>query len=495
MPFKRPLLIYPHAPWDRSEHLYGGLTKISPIGLEVIGTVCRPLCEDVYIADMRLETHSLEQICRTFRPDLVGVSLQWGNHDYIDEVMWNRLPAGVPVVAGGLWATRKTEEVLARYPRIEAVFTGYAEQAFKRYVQSGAYCDLPGVVYRHNGGLVRNEGQLPVDVSAFRVDRSLRRVKYPFMRFEGDFIATSIGCPSACRFCKWRENIYGCQQRWIGRSPESVVDELAEMSAEMIYIVDANFAADMDRVERICDLIIERDIRKLFIIEIRVNSIVRGGVKVLRKMEQAGFFMFLVGIESPQTRLLKAMRKGFTQRTVRRAFDILRHTHIFTLGNFLIGNIGESEPEMLYIADFAHELGVDVISPNKLYAYKDSEFREMIEATDGYHIDPGSRGYVLRDDRTLADMRRIQAQIYLRFLKPDRLYRSFDKLLAHPMITKIGRGRFRHHMMLAFFDHVLNPKWAKRLMKKFATRFGGARRDLPPTADRPTAARQPAQAS
>jgi radical SAM superfamily enzyme YgiQ (UPF0313 family) len=253
-----------------------------------------------------------------------------------------------------------------------------------------------------------------------------------------------------------------------------VVDELAETDAPIVHLVDANFAADTDRVERICDLLIERDIRHLYACEIRVNPLYKSAPFV-KKMEQAGFFMFMVGLESYQPRLLRAMRKGYTVRMARQAFRHLGQTKILTLGNFLIGNPGETEDEMLAVADYAAELGVDFISPNKIYAYADSDFERWVLAQPGMKV-VGRRGYVVSDAYGVEDLRRIQARIMLRFLAKHPPWIPYQKALAHPMVQKIGRERIRRAMLRSLWNHVADTSFRRRAVKRLGKRFRSSSR-------------------
>ena len=137
------------------------------------------------------------------------------------------------------------------------------------------------------------------------------------MTLKGDNIITSVGCPMVCAFWKRRENIYGEVQPWAARSPEDVVAELAETDATIVHIVDANFAHDLVRVERICDLLIERDIRHLYACEIRVNALWKDAALV-KKMEQAGFFMFMVGVERTSRDSSRPCARGTPSRCAAR---------------------------------------------------------------------------------------------------------------------------------------------------------------------------------
>ena len=510
MTWKRPLLLYPYSPAKKSEHLYGGLTIINPIGLEIVATAIRPMVEDLLLVDMRMEDRPLAELLEQFRPDMVAVSLMWGRDAYADDLI-RGLPDDLTVVAGGLYATRHPDEMLEAYPNLDILSLGYGDETMQRLLEAGSPEGLAGFWYRdrptaqapdrrstgaraptsrdrkgtsrdHKGTsrdrkgadapLVKNPLHPGRSVENMHIDRSIRRYDYPWLTLKGDNIITSVGCPMVCAFCKWRENIFGEVQPWIGRSAEDVVAELQETDAPIVHLVDANFAADTTRVERICDLLIERNVRHLYACEIRVNPLYKSA-RLVKKMEQAGFFMFMVGLESYQPRLLKAMRKGYTVKMARQAFRHLAETKILTLGNFLIGNPGETEAEMLGVADYAAGLGVDFISPNKIYAYEDSDFEQWVLAQPGMKV-VGRRRYVVSEAYGVEDLRRIQARIMLRFLARHPPWIPYQKVLAHPMVRKIGRERIRRAMLRSLWNHLADPSFRRRAVKRLGKRFRSA---------------------
>jgi radical SAM superfamily enzyme YgiQ (UPF0313 family) len=507
MTWKRPLLLYPYGPEKKSEHLYGGLAIINPIGLEIVATAVKPMVDDLLLIDMRMEDRPPAAILDRFRPDMIAVSLMWGRDDFADALI-RSLPADVTLQMGGLYATRHPDEVLEAYPNLDILSLGYGDETMQHLLKAGSPEGLAGFWYRDrptayapdvrgpqergrygdpprpsdpvprskrnaackpDAPLVKNPLYTGRSVENMHIDRSVRRYDYPWLTLKGDNVITSVGCPMVCAFCKWRENIFGEVQPWIGRSAEDVVDELAETDAPIVHLVDANFAADTDRVERICDLLIERDIRHLYACEIRVNPLYKSA-RFVKKMEQAGFFMFMVGLESYQPRLLKAMRKGYTVRMARQAFRHLADTKILTLGNFLIGNPGETEEEMLGVADYAAELGVDFISPNKIYAYADSDFERWVLGQPGMKV-VGRRGYVVSDAYGVEDLRRIQARIMLRFLAKHPPWIPYQKALAHPMVQRIGRERIRRAMLRSLWNHVADASFRRRAVKRLGKRF------------------------
>ena len=179
----------------------------------------------------------------------------------------------------------------------------------------------------------------------------------------------------------------------------------------------------MDRVERICDLILQRGIRKKYIINARLEVARRPDV--LRKMERAGFVALLLGIESAQDKTLRAMRKGFDTAKIREYCAVLRGYRISLLGYFILGNIGESEQEMLQIAPFAHELGLDAIILSILQARPYSGLDELVAANPAYHI--AKNGKVFSDELSIKELRQLRGRINREFYTAGQVLQILGK--------------------------------------------------------------------
>lgn len=61
------------------------------------------------------------------------------------------------------------------------------------------------------------------------------------------------------------------ERSWSGRSPESIVEEFAQIKAPLVAFTDEIRTHDVDRVERICDLVLDRGIRKKYIVNARLE--------------------------------------------------------------------------------------------------------------------------------------------------------------------------------------------------------------------------------
>jgi radical SAM superfamily enzyme YgiQ (UPF0313 family) len=260
-------------------------------------------------------------------------------------------------------------------------------------------------------------------------NRSLRRYTYEVeiknigTGVELDMVSASRGCPFNCNFCSFNFNPWGEKRNWSGRSPESIVEELAQIKAPLIAFTDEVFTHDMDHVERICDLILDRGIRKKYIINARLEIARRPDV--MRKMELAGFAMLLLGIESAQDKTLRSMRKGFNTGKVREYFAVLRYRPMILNGYFILGNIGESVEEMMQIVPFAHELELDTLVLCLLRNNPHSGLDELVAQNSGYHIAPN--GKVYSDHCSEKELRQLRRRLDQKFFNKCQLLRILDK--------------------------------------------------------------------
>jgi len=275
-------------------------------------------------------------------------------------------------------------------------------------------------------------------INNFYPNRKLRRYKYMVTidEFESDIqidlMLGSRGCPHNCKFCDFKFNPLGEKRKWSVRTPESVVSEINTIEAGVIGFADDIFTANMDWVERVCDLIIKKGIKKKYVINARLEVAKRPDV--LKKMYKAGFMGFLMGIESAHDKTLASMNKGFTIADVRKYFEVLRRFNFVYHCYFIIGNVGETKDEMFDIIKISHELGVDTLGLSVLRATKYSPLRDMLKHFDNYHIEEES-GKVYSDMLSLEELQQIRRDINASFFTIPVILRALKKLIVHRLLT------------------------------------------------------------
>ena len=450
--YRHVLCVYPY----RRE--LGRDAYFPPLGLECVAGVLEKHAESIDVVDLRRERKRTVDFLRP-DTDLVAFSVNWDcEGDFVREEI-RSVPSGTLTIVGGRHATNDPESILSDCPNVDVLVRGDGEEIVEELASGRPLEDVAGISFRNgraptpapssgagsppeapgskNGfhhNPVRQPGPARDDLWP---NRRLRRYEYT-LGVEGfsasiglDSVASSRGCPFNCTYCSFSRNPWGTKRNWSARSPESVVDELEDIEAGVVAFTDDNFTHDMGRVERICDLIAERGIKKRYVVNARLEIARRPDV--LRKMERAGFSMLLLGIESTQDRTLRSMRKGFDTAKIREYFRVLRRSSMILHGYFIVGNIGESEKEMLSISRFAHELGVDSLGLCILRDSPHSGMAELVAASPGYHIDALRRVY--SDKYSSSFLRNLRRRINREFYTPGHVLHVLKKALRNKVLT------------------------------------------------------------
>ena len=408
-------------------------TSFPPLGLEYVAAALRPYAERIEMINFRHERKPDTRRFLTPETDLVCYSINWPEQLKLIRKDINALPPGVTTILGGRTATENPRHWLEECPNVNAVVCGDGEQAIAEIAAGRPWSEIAGLVYRGGDGqLIFNppRDNVPLDDNLMPA-RELRRHAY-YLTSKGvstgvqiDQVASSRGCPFNCRFCNFAINPWGVKRCWTPRSPESIVREIGQIDADLVMFVDDVFTYQPDRVVEICDLLIAKGIRKHYIANARLEIAKRPDV--LDKMKQAGFIALLVGVESTQDATLKAMGKGFTIEQVRERFQVLHKSKLVINAYFIVGNLGETEEQMLSTASFARSIGVDLVHVSRLRNEPYSGLGELVAQTPGYHIDVD--GSVYSDAYSAAHIANLRKQIDRRFHTPLQIARVVVKLV------------------------------------------------------------------
>ena len=440
MKYKHALCVYPHkegAP---------GKKYFPPIGLEYIATALENLVETVTLIDMRFEPQ-LDGFLKDNNVDLICLSVNW---DYQREAALDllaRIPSHIKIVLGGRYVTTHVEDFFNASSKIAIIVRGDGEAIIRDIVNGLPLEEITGISYRENGNIIHNNIR---DLSGSDVvnfpNRKLRRAEYRLifkdidLGQKVDFISTSRGCPYNCKFCTFTNNPLGQKRNWSGRPASSVIEELKTIDADFLFVVDDNFAANMKRVEEICDLIIAEGIKKTFAVALRLE--IYKQPEILKKMFKAGFKILTIGIESAQDKTLLSMQKGFDTATAEMAFAEIEKVNFYIHGYFIVGCIGESESEMLEIASFAKRLKLHTIDLSLLRTEKYSPLNDIIANSAGYHV--GENNLIYSDEYSVEKLRKIRHQIGRRY------YDFFTILRIMKSVINVRLISFRYFLKLLF---------------------------------------------
>lgn len=167
-------------------------------------------------------------------------------------------------------------------------------------------------------------------------------------------LLTSRGCPYNCSFCLDRKH----RNTYIRyHSIEYVLDfmELVKKISNIndFFIVDDIFTINEKRVFDFCNGILKRNLN------IKLDCFSRSGIdnmEMYKIMKKAGFHKIVIGVESGNNDVLKAINKQQTVEEVRKTIEIIRKAGLDVSATFMIGNITETEKTIRDTINFAKEL-------------------------------------------------------------------------------------------------------------------------------------------
>lgn len=205
-------------------------------------------------------------------------------------------------------------------------------------------------------------------------------------------IVTTRGCPYACKFCAsprfW-------SQRLRYRSPENVVAEIEYLvenfGVKEIHFEDDNLTLNRDHVVKICNLIIDKNLKISWATPNGVRAD-RVDEELLKLMKEAGLYYIVFGIESGNQEILDRINKKETLVDIEKAVKLAHKLGIMTQGFFIFGLPGETEETIKNSIKFAKKIPLDraqfllldLLPGSALWEEYQDEF-EMDYTKESYH--------------------------------------------------------------------------------------------------------------
>lgn len=309
-----------------------------------------------------------EIIERAFDPkelDGIGISLNVGSMHAIPKVL-QRVREVYPyskVFIGGSHVTLHYRRLLRDFSEfVDFAVTCETERTISKIIDN---IDDPEVlsfisgVTLNNGSAECVAGERIDDINSldFPAYEYFESVKQNNCSMEYYPIMTSRGCPYSCTFCAGPK-ISG--RKWRFRSPENVVDEiemaLKKYRTRNLEIFDDNFLLDKERVMKIMELILKRNIkmRLRFGNGVRADKLDEENVSI---MKRAGLYEVGMGIESADPEVFQSIKKGESFDKIVKAIELLRKYNVHLGGSFIIGLPGATMEKDIKSIKFANSMG------------------------------------------------------------------------------------------------------------------------------------------
>lgn len=341
-----------------------------PLGLGYIAAVLEKDGNDVqFIEGAFYETdQDIADALKEFSPDLIGVSVMVSYHTkslLLADCIKLNLP-DIPVVFGGPHPSVLVEEFVSK-ACVDYVIAGEAEESMRLLAEGLSEpatfdpTEVPGLHW--GGGSAKNPMAVPcsdLDTLPWPARHLMPMQRYRHqnntvslgMHGTNFNVMTARGCPYTCNFCD--HTVFGYKIRY--RDLDDVVDEIEEVSTRYnivnFDVMDDTFTTSRRRVTEFCEKLIERDLKLFWSCRLRVNTVTR---ELLEVMSRSGCIRFSLGIETVDDIVLANIEKKITVDKVLQVLKWAKDFNMLTIGNFMIGNLGDSKTSVRKTIKFAVE--------------------------------------------------------------------------------------------------------------------------------------------
>ena len=292
----------------------------------------------------------------------------------------------------GPHVTVRPEESLRCSSAIDFIVKKEFDYQIRDFAMGKPLEELPGVVFRKNGGFQHNPEISPIEdldalpwvTKVYKRDLDFRRYNVPFLLHPYLSFYTSRGCPAQCTFCLWPQTHSG--HRWRLRSSDDIVNECRYTLENFPGLKEIFFDDDTFNYQKARTLELCSKLKKLNFTW-SCTSRVTTDYDTLKAMREAGCRLLIVGYESGDQQILKNIKKGATIDMARRFTANCKKLGLLVHGDFIVGLPGETRDTIRTSIDFAKELDVETIQVSIGHPYPGTEFYDHVEKNGLITID------------------------------------------------------------------------------------------------------------
>jgi len=193
---------------------------------------------------------------------------------------------------------------------------------------------------------------------------------------------TSLGCPYTCTYCCINA-VFGKPgiRYWSLEKVMSWIDTaFNKYKVRNIRFDDELFILSPKRVERFCDILIERNYNLNIWVYGRVDTIQDN---LLKKLKKAGVNWICLGIESGNSKV----RESVNKKIKKEIFEVVKNIQsndIYILGNYMFGLPEDTMQTMQETLQLAIDLNCEFANFYSVMPYPGSELYEWASAKEGF---------------------------------------------------------------------------------------------------------------
>lgn len=434
-------------------------------GLCSISAYAKKTGFDIKLLDLRYLKgwdHFKEEILKG-NPDVVGIGMMSVDYnpvmkcvDIIDEVSKKTI-----IVIGGPHPSIMKDEVIAN-SKIDHIIQGEGEISFTELLKDLVSGKSPARIIK---GIVPKLDDLPfVDRNLYFSHESpiVPELPTPFMT-----IIAGRGCLYNCSFCQPAERmIFGKGVR--RRSVNSIIQELKclrdKYDFKSLMLHDDCITEDIEWINLFCEQYLKNGFNQPFVCQSRAD-IICNNEETVKRMKDSGLYMYLIGFESGNQRILNYLRKGTKVEHNFKAAEICEKYNIKIWANYMLGIPTETKEEVKDTVDMIRIIKPDYCSPafftphpgSDLYEYCINNNLSLISSHDQYQRNPSGSKIKGVDykflQQAVLDSIGIKNRLYLDRIMKFKTIRSIKILLEKTFLGKYLIGLLKKLINLDYFRY------------------------------------------
>jgi radical SAM superfamily enzyme YgiQ (UPF0313 family) len=451
------LLIFP--PFDFPDGFYSNLRAYDPpLGLLALAAYVRQYQYSVQILDCNVEFGDTDDEFEAFfqkefaekydNINVIGFTTTTPtiNAAFRVAAICRKYFPKAQIVFGGAHASFVPDEALDK-PYVDAVAISEGEETLKELLDGVPYPEIDGLAYKNgfNGKVefqrnkprerIRDLDELPIPAYDLIEMDQYTPILGAYKRLPAMMMVSSRGCPWSCNFCR----------RPVGkllaaRSAENIYKEM-KMLSEVYGIKDIAFQDDVftvnhENVNRLCDLLIQNPIDVNWLCFARVDIV---SPDLLQKMNRAGCWQIMFGVENFNQDVLNGMGKGLEVQQIFDGVNRAKEAGLEVRVCMIIGNPGDTEEIINNNIDLVKQLDPDYLSNailtpfpgHAIYNWAIKENRIMSYDWDLYY---GATPLVKIDNLSPEDIKRLYRKMTFEVYFRPRLI--LKKLLSIRSLTE-----------------------------------------------------------